>query len=478
MPSITRPLLQSLTLLCWTLAAALSCAAQGAQTHAPGQGQKPERLREEYAMRFLEPEPHMALARHFRDAGKPLLAFNVLEGARRGRFPKEEFDRAFKTYFLGEKPFANDAEAEAKLLAQLAQAPESHEALFGLADVYVSRGDWAKAKQYLGKLAVRDPAHFEHTEALAEVYRREGNTQEAKRLMREWARAHPATPESYQVRLSEIPETEDGKAKELLTEAAAKFPGVGGFQFYLAGIHLREGRLKEAERLYVKAAELSPDSADVQAWVGRFFFKAMPDDRRALDYYLRAYLLNPHAYETEFVESRIPTLGWRLAEARLREQLKRGVPLTAVVEDPSPYVSMLALEEMLKGWKPVYLKTVVALMAHDDGGVRWQATEVLKAKADASFDPALRALLQDADLRRRGLAAYVAVHRWKAGSFDHMRRMLREEAQLLRFDAVSALILEGGPEGRKIARDHATRETLPQLKKLVESAKGQESPPE
>ena len=477
MPPTPRMGFKTLALLCLTLAATVSCAAQ-AQTRAPEQGKTLERLREDYAVRYLEPEPHMALARHFRDAGAPLIAFNILESARRNRFPQEVFDRAFETHFLGKKPFANDKEAEEKLLARLAREPESRDVLFGLADVYISREDYAKARQYLVKLVALDHGNYDHTEVLAEVYRHEGNEQEADRLMREWARAHPETAESYRVRIAQIPETEPAKAKALLAEAAAKFPQDGSFPFFLAGFHLREGRLKEAERLFVRAAELSPDSAEVQAWVGRFFFKAAPDDRRALDYYLKAYLLDPHAYETEYVESRIPKLVQRLAEARLREQLKPGVPLTKLVEDPNPYVVIRALEEMAKAWKPAYLKTVVELMAHDDGAVRWQATEVLKAKADASFDATLKELLQDADLRRRGLAAYVAVHRWKAGSFDLMRAMLREEAQLLRFDAASALILEGGPEGRKIALEHAAREPHPTLKKLIESAKEQSSPPE
>ena len=208
----------------------------------------------------------------------------------------------------------------------------------------------------------------------------------------------------------------------------------------------------------------------MQTWVGRFFFKAMPDDRRALEHYLSAYLLDPHAYETEFVESRIPTLNRRLAESRFKELTQARTPLAKVAEDPDPRVAVLVLEEMQRRWNPSDLKTVLALMAHDDGGVRWRATELLDAKAGESLDATLKALLEDKDLRRRGLAAYIAVRRWKAESFDQMRRMLREEAQLLRYDALSALILEGGPEGRRVALEHAARETHPQLKKMLEAA--------
>lgn len=477
MPRISRRSLNLLTILSWSLVATLSCAAQ-VQNHAPEQGKTLEQLRHEYAMGFLDPAPHMALAKYFRDNGDRLQAFHILETARRGRFPEKEFDEAFKTHFLGEKPFDNSKEAEAKFLAEVARDPEAHDALVKLADIYISRDEWTKAKEYLGKLVARHPEDFEDTEALAKVYQREGNRQEAEKIVREWAHKYPETVHGYRIRSAEFSEKEADKAKALLSEAIRKFPQDGGFRFYLAGFHLREGKYKEAEELYVKAAELSPDSAFVQGWVGRFFFKAKEDERRSLDYYLNAYLLDPHTYETEFVESRIPKINGRLAGARFQEQLKGGVPLMKIIEDPNPIVVSLALEEMSKKWEPAYLKTVVDLMAHDDGGVRWQATEMLSAKVDRSFDETLKALLQDKDLRRRGLAAYVAVHHWKGESFDLMRKMLREEAQILRFDAVSALILEGGPEGRQIAIEHRLHESHPQLKKLIETTMEGDQKPE
>jgi len=99
-------------------------------------------------------------------------------------------------------------------------------------------------------------------------------------------------------------------------------------------------------------------------------------------------------------------------------------------------------------------------------------------KADASFGPTLKALLQDKDLLLRGLAAYIAVHRWKAASFDLMRQMLREEAQILRFDAASALLMEGGPAGRKIVFDHLTQEPHPRLREVIEAAKKRAAQPE
>src|SRR5687768_16359486 len=455
-----------LALFSFAALAAPLCAAQG---QAPPQSQTLERLREDLAMRYMEPEPHMALAKYHRDAGNRLLAFYILETARRTRFEEAVFDAAFKRHFLGEKPFDNGPAAEAKLLADLKRDPDSYDTLHGLADIYISREDYAKGREYLLRAIARRPGDFEDTEALAEVLRREGDEAAAEKVLAEWARLHPETAEARRIQIGLIAEKEPDKVKSLLAEAAAKFPREAFFPFMLAGLHLNEGNLKEAEALYTRAAELAPDSSEVQTWVGRFFFKAMPDDRRALEHYLSAYLLDPHAYETEFVESRIPTLNRRLAEARFKELTQAGTPLAKAAEDPDPRVAVLVLEEMQRRWNPSDLKTVLALMAHDDGGVRWRATELLDAKAGPSLDATVRALLEDKDLRRRGLAAYIAVRRWKAESFDLMRRMLREQAQLLRYDALSALIIEGGPEGRRVALEHAARESHPRLKKSLEA---------
>jgi tetratricopeptide (TPR) repeat protein len=478
MPRIFRLSLSLLAPLSFILAATFACAAR-AQGQTPEQGKTLEQLRREYAIGYLDPAPHMALAKYFRDNGNHLEAFYILETARRGRFEQKEFNEAFKTYFLGEKPFDNSREAEARLLDELKRNPESDDTLFHLADIYISREDYTKAKQYLGKLIARHPENLLDTAALAEVLEREGKMQESQKLMSDWALKYPETASGYHIRSAQLAEQKHtDKAKALLAEAIKKFPQEGGLRFDLAGFYLSEGKLKEAEELYVKAAELSPNSVDVQAWVGRFFFKAKPDDRRALDYYLNAYLLDPDAYETEFVESRIPTLNDRLAAARFQELRKQGVPLTKIVEDTNPVVVMLAIEEMEKTWQPAYVNTLVELMTHDDGGVRWQATELLKVKVDRSFDETLKSLLQDKDLRRRGLAAYVAVHLWQRESFDLMRQMLREDAQLLRYDAVSALVLEGGPEGRRIAFEHRQHEPHPTLKRLIETAMESEQKPD
>jgi hypothetical protein len=70
------------------------------------------------------------------------------------------------------------------------------------------------------------------------------------------------------------------------------------------------------------------------------------------------------------------------------------------------------------------------------------------------------------------LAAYLAVHLWKQESFAFMRKMLREESQLLRFDALSALIIEGGFEGRRIVVEHRAGENNPTLQRMIDATGG------
>ena len=102
----------------------------------------------------------------------------------------------------------------------------------------------------------------------------------------------------------------------------------------------------------MKAAELAPKSELIQTWVGRFFFKVKSDNRRALEYYLNAYFLNPHAYESEFVESRIRKISGLLALEKFAEQNRARVSLVDRLNDPNSFVVSFALEQMAKEWLP------------------------------------------------------------------------------------------------------------------------------
>ena len=440
-------------------------------TGTPAQDGQLQQLRADFAMRFLEPAPHMALAKYYLDHGNRLQAFEILEAARRSRFEESVFNQAFQLTF---RRFDYSSTAEAMLLRELAGHPQSGEVIFKLADLYIARDDLAKAKQYLSAGIKISPDDFKFINGLAEVFRVEGNAQEADRLTKDYVDRHPQSEEAFAVKVEKLIETEPEKAKSMVTDARAKFPRSGGLAFDLGRILQREGKLMEAGPAYEEAAQLSPDSPDIQAWAGRFFFKVRNNQPKALEYYLNAYFLNPHTYETEFVESRIRLLSGGIAEAEIEKQTKAGTPLEKLLVESNQAIVEIALERISESWKPTYLEVVLKCLEHDDEGVRWTAMEAIKKNVDRTFDPKLKGLLTDSDLRKRGLAAYLAVHLWKQESFPVITIMLTNESELLRFDAVSALILEGGDEGRRIALDHGARERNPTLRKLIEAAKQEE----
>lgn len=439
----------------------MACSKHDAQTLSPNLAE----LQRAYAMRYLEPEPHMALAKYYFDHGNRIEAFFTLEAARRARFEEKIFDPAFYRAFDG---FDNSKAAEARQLAEYARNPDSIETIDGLADIYISRDDWLNAKRYLLAAIRRKPEDYRFTGGLAMVLGRQGKQQEADQLEKEYLRKFPDSPDGYAIRAEELTKTKPFEARVLLAEALKRYPDDGRLMFDLGIVYQGEDYQK-AEEAFVKAAELAPKSELVQSWVGRFFFKVKPDNRRALEYYLNAYFLNPHAYETEFVESRIQKIIFQLGSEKFEQQTKTGVPLLNMLNDRNPTLVSLALEQMSEKWLSAYEGSVVQLMGHDDPGLRWEATQVLKMKVDGSFDAQLKALLKDIDLRKRGLAAYIAVYRWKDGSFPIMKSLLTDESQLVRFDAISALMIDGGLAGRKLALAHAARESNVTLKKLIKT---------
>ena len=139
---------------------------------AGGQNPTLGELRRDFAMRFLEPAPHMALAKYYLEHGNRLVAFDILEAARRTRFAEPVFNRAFQLTF---RAFDYSQSAESALLKEFATHPQSEELIFKLADLYIAREDWIKAKQYLSAGIRVRPDDFKFTTGLAEVLRIEGN---------------------------------------------------------------------------------------------------------------------------------------------------------------------------------------------------------------------------------------------------------------------------------------------------------------
>jgi Tfp pilus assembly protein PilF len=441
-----------------------------------------DKLRRDYAMRYVEPEPHMALARHYYDKGNRLQSFLVLEHARRQLFPADQFDAAFEQTFLKREPFDNSKGAEATLLTQHGKDPTSLAVVEKLADIYISRDDWPRAKEYLSKAMQLKPDKFLSVGALAEVLRRERKPERAAKVTQEFMDKYPESKEAYETKIALLmakdPEeknpfnakTKEPKpAKKLLVEAIKKFPAEGFFLFNMGVLLQEEGNLKEAEDHFVKAASLASQAPHIQGWTARFFLKVKDNEAKALEYYLNAYLLDPHFYDTEYAEQRITDLGQKAAQRRFKTLIKEGKKLEDVVRDSAPMIAGLGLDEIANKWDARYAKVCFEALGHDDTLVRSKARHVLMAHVDRSFDPDVRALLQDPDLRKRAAAISLAIKLWGKKGVEEVRPWLKADAQILRYYALLVLYQDGGEEGRKLVRERRKEEQHPYLKKIIES---------
>src|ERR1044071_3090875 len=97
------------------------------------------KLQNDFAMRYFEPEPHMALTKYYLEHGDRLEAFFTLETARRGILEESVFNHSFQVAFEG---FDNSKDAEARLVSELERDPHSADLQFRLADIYISRSEY------------------------------------------------------------------------------------------------------------------------------------------------------------------------------------------------------------------------------------------------------------------------------------------------------------------------------------------------
>lgn len=426
------------------------------------------RLRHDWAVRFLEPEPHMLLARYFRDHGDFLEAYYTLENARRGRFEQKVFDDAFLKYFGGREPLDNSKSAEDLYIGLRKKSPNDLKTVKRLVDIYVSRDDFAQAEPLLKFLTARDPDDFSSVAALAEIYRRQKNETLEKAILADFEKKHPNAAGSYSLNISRTWNSDPQQTRLLVKEAIEKYPADAEFWGDLALLDQKENRLAEAEANFIKAADLDPKSVDAQGQAAFFFFKTKPDPERALKYFLNAYLLDPHAHYGGFAEANIAKLNVQLANERFESHLKAGKKAIELLADPNPLVVGRAADAIAKVWDGEKVEIFVRLMAHDDVLVRWFAMQTIVEKEGRAFAKRLAELLNDNDLRVRGLAAYMAVQLWKEKSFPEMKKMLVSDIQILKFDAISALVMYGGSKGKAIVRAHRKIEKNDYLKKLID----------
>lgn len=240
--------------------------------------------------------------------------------------------------------------------------------------------------------------------------------------------------------------------------------------FATASKLVTEQKYDEAEIYFQKTNKIYDKSFFINAWIGRFYYKTRADSSKALPYYFKAYFLYPHAYETEYAEYRIRAIVVADAKNVFTNYLSNKKQLSELARDENPLIVSMAIEQMGKEWKPEFVPILLEVMGNDDSMVRWGAFVTLSKFSGPSLDKSIDELLTDSDLRKRGLAAYAIVERQGEEKFQILRKMLADPAELIRFDAVSALVLRGGLTGKQILQEHQPIERQPRLKSLIVSA--------
>lgn len=428
------------------------------------------RLRNEWAMRYLEPGPHMELAKYFRAKGNAIQAFYILETARRYRFDQKEFDAAYLKHFGGFAPLDNSKAEEDKYIALVQASPKDIKLLTHLADIYVSRSEYSRAIPYFDRVLAIDPQNYTAVSALAEVYRRLDNVDRAKKMLEGYEARFPESAGGYRLRIGQIIQSDRVKAQTLVNEALKKYPEDGTFWYDQAWLSRWENRFDDAEKQFVKAAELEKNAEYIQAGAAGFFRVERKDNKRALPYYLNTYFLDPHAHFDGFAEAKVAGLNSDIAKKIVEEWSAAGKKLEDLTSDPNPIVVAYALAKLSEKWDQSKSELFLRMMRHDDVLVRWNSMLLLIERDGNNLDPNIEELLKDEDLRVRGLAAYMAVKLWGVKSFPAVKTMLAEKAQVLRFDAVSALIMYGGPAGKTIVDKHRLKEPEKALRDVIDAA--------
>ena len=426
------------------------------------------RLRHEWAMKFFEPGPHMKLAKYYREKGNLIQAFYMLENARRYRFDQETFDAAFLLHFGGFAPLDNSAAEEAKYLGLVKASPDDAKLLNHLADIYISRADYTRGEPYLRSSYEKDPLNYRTLLALEELYRRMDKPDVGAKLIKDFLAKYPDSVGGYFFRISRL-ESDALIPKQLLDDAIKKYPNEGYFWYARSAISRDKNDLDDAEASILKAVELDKNSERYQAAAAGFLRVYRKDINRALGYYLNVYFLNPHAHYDGFAEAKVSNLNSDISKAAVDKAIAGGKKPESLFADPNPRIVMRALVKMVETWDGTKVDVVLGLLRHDDVELRWTAMLALVEKEGNKLDPIVRELLKDSDLRVRGLAAYMAVKLWKEASFPEMKKMLNEESQVLRFDAVSALILHGGAAGKSIVAEHRRKEPSEYLRKMIDA---------
>jgi tetratricopeptide (TPR) repeat protein len=409
--------------------------------------------RKEYALHFFSVDAHVNLAKQQYDLGNRLQAFYTLETARREHFGQKEFTTSFRRLFLNDT-FDSSPQSESALQAQLMASRDDEKAVKMLADVYVSRKEWAKAIPLLETAIKSHPEEFTQIAALARVYTEMGQQAKAESTIDSWIQGHPQTVDAYHVRIDELFEKKVD-ARALVDEALRKYPNDPTLHFDLGIVFERADDLAGTQREFDTAVRLGPSNVHIVGWVARFYFMRKIDLRHALELYLNAYFLDPEFYETEYAEDRIRKLAPEVALAIMKKAASNELSPPDLLPF-QPAVEKVLLRAAEHNWNADFATGALKILGSQDEVNRATAMNLLITHRDPQTEKQILQLLNEPAICKRGMAGYVAVKWNPQYAIPIVKTWLNDPEELVRFDAISALLESGGSEGRKLVQDYSS----------------------
>ena len=411
--------------------------------------------RRNYALHFFDAAAHVRFAKELHDHGRRLTAVFVLEAAAQ-RFEETEFLSALRTTFSHDK-FDNSPKAEAGLRARLRVSPHNFGVLTRLADVYISRNEWTKAIPLLQRASKLRPDDFSPVAATAKAYELMGEDKKGQTVVSHWTKEHPSSLPAYQMKIySRLNDDEAAVPRDMIEEALRHYPDDALLHLDLAMVLERTNDLMEAQKEFERAAALGSQVASIQESVAGFFHETKKNPLRTLEFYLNAYFLDPEFYLTQSLEGHTPNVVQE-ATAVLAARINTDSSKTGTSANPSslsPLLEMAQLDTAGTTWSSNLIDKILEVMGSDVEENRWKAMRLAAEHLNDISDDRLSTLLESPDPRKRGMAGYLAVLRRHEKALPVMEKWLQDPAELIRYDALSALALYGDATGRKMVEEY------------------------
>jgi Flp pilus assembly protein TadD len=203
-------------------------------------------------------------------------------------------------YFLGRLDLADrDFDAAIRRLSRIVEQPPFPDTAYYLGSAYLEQGDLVKAERWLKAAERANQQDFRIPDHLGRVYQREGRARDATQAYTRAAGLRQQYNQAAADGMACSRDLESESARGETTEACDKLfqPNDPDRLSFLGMIYGRHGRYAEAASPLERAAELDPDSYEIDHNLGLTYFR-LERYREALAPLERAVTLRPDFFES------------------------------------------------------------------------------------------------------------------------------------------------------------------------------------